>query len=26
MKVKQRLKSSGHVNDAAALFAMLDRR
>lgn len=25
-KVKQRLKSSGHVNDAAALFAMLDRR
>jgi hypothetical protein len=26
MKVKQRLKSSGHVDDAAALFAMLDRR
>jgi hypothetical protein len=25
-KVKQRLKSSGHVNDAAAIFAMLDRR
>jgi hypothetical protein len=26
VKVKQRLKSSGHVDDAAALFAMLDRR
>lgn len=25
-KVKQRLKSTGHVNDAAALFAMLDRK
>ena len=25
-RVKQRLKSSGHVNDAAALFAMLDRK
>jgi hypothetical protein len=25
-KVKQRLKSTGHVNDAAAIFAMLDRK
>lgn len=25
-KVKQRLKSTGHVNDAAAIFAMMDRK
>jgi len=25
-RVKQRLKSTGHVNDAAALFAMMDRK